>query len=389
MFLLITSCGAPKQAIWTILVYMAADNSLNEAAIDEINEMEAADFSDEINVILQIDSREGNLYNFYPGARRYHIYPDTSNDLQIIHSPVIRSLGEIDSGDPQQLADFVNWGCNNYPADNTALIIWSHGNGWYDAYNRFCPDNDSGNSISVPNGDLAAALYGIYHEIDMLILDACNMQCLEVLAEIGNNADLVIGSETTVCTDGFPYSEILGFWEDYNDFDMLAQEITLTYINSYLPGGSQYQPGVNPGLSVSSFRSEKINDIMDQIENFVTAWQISAGEDYMENARGNCLEYNDLNADVDVIDFFSQLVTEEIPQDLEIFCNDIITLLNQAFFCQQYYNLPAEFSGTATIWFPDTEDTFVNLNVVYNQLEFAETDWTLFLDSGFSRQNMP
>ncbi len=48
---LLTSCSNKKpEAEWTILVYMAADNGLNNHAIEDIQEMESAMFSDEINV---------------------------------------------------------------------------------------------------------------------------------------------------------------------------------------------------------------------------------------------------------------------------------------------------------------------------------------------------
>ncbi|HPR17640.1 MAG TPA: hypothetical protein PLD62_05285, partial [Candidatus Cloacimonadota bacterium] len=67
------SCGEKKDtAAWTILIYMAADNGLNNNALEDIQEMTTAQFSDEINVIVQIDESEDSAS---PAAKRYKILP--------------------------------------------------------------------------------------------------------------------------------------------------------------------------------------------------------------------------------------------------------------------------------------------------------------------------
>ena len=37
--------------------------------------------------------------------------------------------GELNMGDPQTLADFINWAKTTYPAEHYALIIVDHGTG--------------------------------------------------------------------------------------------------------------------------------------------------------------------------------------------------------------------------------------------------------------------
>jgi hypothetical protein len=110
---------------------MAADNNLNEYALSDIASMKAATFSEQVNLIVQIDHRNDYAVNDYTGGERWQIFPDSKN--------LISQMGEIDSGSYEVLADFIKWGFSKYPSDKKALVLWSHGNGWYDLYNKFCP----------------------------------------------------------------------------------------------------------------------------------------------------------------------------------------------------------------------------------------------------------
>ena len=44
----------------------------------------------------------------------------------------LKDLGEINTGDPRVLEEFLNWGLVTYPAKRTMAVLWNHGNGWDD-----------------------------------------------------------------------------------------------------------------------------------------------------------------------------------------------------------------------------------------------------------------
>ncbi|MBN2830237.1 MAG: hypothetical protein JXR56_07950, partial [Candidatus Cloacimonetes bacterium] len=93
--LLITSVTlVAATADWTILVYMAADNGLSEAALSDIDEMERATPSGSVNIIVQADLSD--VFNEDGRAYRYKIQHD---EVDEVTSPIVGSLGEIDSGD--------------------------------------------------------------------------------------------------------------------------------------------------------------------------------------------------------------------------------------------------------------------------------------------------
>jgi hypothetical protein len=49
---------------WTVLGYLAGDNNLDGAAVEDINEMEVVGSTDQVNVVVQVDrAADYNLNN--------------------------------------------------------------------------------------------------------------------------------------------------------------------------------------------------------------------------------------------------------------------------------------------------------------------------------------
>ena len=375
--ILFSGCSETQEAEWTILIYMAADNGLNNAALSDINEMENSVFSDNINIIVQIDN---NQYNQYPGAVRYHVYPDTSDEIT---SKIISLMGEIDSGDYNTLTSFANWGFNKYPSEKKALVIWSHGNGWYDYYNRFCPDHESGSSIDIPNSDLRNALERMNSKLDILILDACFMQTIEVLTEAYRYAYYIISSEDVVPTDGFPYDIVFTAWEDYLSSEILASELVGFYLDSYLPGGSQNSSAYYIPVTCSAVKTSRFPTLLNDLSDFTVDWATVANSDYFTQARNNCLEFNDLDSDIDIKEFFYELTQQDIPEELdELSCN-ILENIEDVFIAQGFIDYMSESIGTAILWYPESQVIYNDLLNEYQQLEFSNTGWQIFLENTF------
>ncbi len=378
---LLTSCSNKKQeAEWTILVYMAADNGLNNHAVEDIQEMESATFSDEINVIVQIDHSASNPEQ---GAFRYHIYPEEKK--------MISSLGEIDSGDYHTLTEFANWGFNKYPSKKKALIIWSHGNGWY-PMNRdlppcFCPDAESENYISIPGKDFQNALQNIDSHLDILILDACNMQTIEVITEIYEYTDFIIAAEDAIDTKGFPYHSILSNWESYSSVQNLAMEIAYYFHEFY------WLEEIFP-ISCSVIKTLLFQNLLNDVSFFTENWIENASDDIFHLSRQDCIEFNGsweyLAQDVDIKEFFLNVLEHEPPDSLAEFCDRIVSTIDSWFIFQKS-EYPSGYTsdkvGTGIIWFPDeqTQGYFINRLEEYNQLDFSSTNWQIFLESTFIR----
>ncbi|HOZ02126.1 MAG TPA: clostripain-related cysteine peptidase, partial [Candidatus Syntrophosphaera sp.] len=169
LLLALLYCASLCAENWTVLVYMAADNNLWQNAALDVNDMESVDIPSNLKLVVQTDMPDSSPY---PGGQRRLIRKDTYPQIS---SPVLADLGPIDSGDPQTLINFVNWGFQHYPSERKMLVIWGHGDNWFkaDEPKWICPDDGSGSLISVCNGELRSALTGI-PQLDILLFDACS-----------------------------------------------------------------------------------------------------------------------------------------------------------------------------------------------------------------------
>jgi len=373
---------------WTILVYMAADNGLCGNAIEDINEMESIYLPDDVNVIVQADFSQ---YDDIKTAFRYKIRHD--NNPANIYSQVIQEMGEIDSGDWQTLADFVNWGKRRFPADHYALIIWSHGNSWYKEVipdRSICPDVDSDNYMSVAEGHLKSAFADMEINFDLVIFDACNMFTIETITEIKDYCNYVIGSEESVPADGLPYDEVFTFWQSHESTKDLAGFIAERYVRSYQPGGSQNISGNDFPVSCGSAETAGMEKLLELITEFSRDWKFSATESYFTTARDSAAEFNDPLMDVDIRSFFRKLSQQNIPVTLSKDLDSLNQQIDNVFYTSFFNDYEDEFVGAATIWFPQYQNTFTNLfyNWGYHKLDFSATEWTAFLNLSFGEDKI-
>lgn len=118
------TAAAPPGAIadWTILIYMAGDNDLDDFGGDDIEEMKKVGSSDRIHVLVQRDTAAAGV-----PTRRYRVRKGT-----MAEDDVVQKIGETNTGDPKVLADFLKWGRAKYPAKRTMAVLWNHGSGWDD-----------------------------------------------------------------------------------------------------------------------------------------------------------------------------------------------------------------------------------------------------------------
>lgn len=117
----------PNVADWTVLVYLDADNDLEEYGIDDFLEMSAVGSDLDLSIVVLFDrsSDYSIAYGNWFYAREYYITPGmtptTANCSYV--------WGELNMGDPQTLTDFLIRSMAIFPADNYAVVLWDHGGG--------------------------------------------------------------------------------------------------------------------------------------------------------------------------------------------------------------------------------------------------------------------
>ncbi|MBW6513366.1 MAG: T9SS type A sorting domain-containing protein [Candidatus Syntrophosphaera sp.] len=362
---------------WTVLVYMAADNNLWQNAVQDVNDMESVSMPGNLNLIVQTDMP---VNSSYPGGQRRRIRQDSSAQIT---SPLLANLGSIDSGDPQTLKSFINWGFERYPSQRRMLVIWGHGDNWFkqEEFKWICPDDGSQSLMSVANGDLKEALTGIPH-LDILLFDACSMQSLEVLAEVMHAADYVIGSAELVPAAGFPYQTMVPLFASLGP-EQLAEQIPQKYLESYEPGGVQNPGGFTVPLTCSGIRTSPLPEFYERITN-LSLYGVSMAPAIVEHIRDGLWEMNTAYCDVDIAEFIASCSV--IPPSLEILYwpYQMLTQWEECVVFAGNLNIPlvAYPVGSAAIWFPWHRQYFDGWWRQYRKLEFASTQWLRFLNRG-------
>ena len=201
----------PKKRPWTVMVYMAADNSLSLPGLQDIDEMEiGGGTSDDVAVVVQAEFNKEqlamsgisspqefnrpnyNTFRYVVGDTNRRIGPDGS----------ALDIGNRNMADPMELADFITWSKRNYPADHYLLVLWNHGGG----FTGLLEDQTSHSMASLQDVRTALMRSG---KIDVLDFDMCLMAQYETLNALDGLVDYVVASEENEPGEGNPYDLII------------------------------------------------------------------------------------------------------------------------------------------------------------------------------------
>jgi len=199
---------------WGVLIYLAGDNeSGHEAIHDDLLEILTAGGSPDLRIAVQHDGPHG--------AARYIVPATTGPDL-----PPVQRFGRIDSGSPGAMLDFLRWGLSACRCERMALVIGSplavspgeaerdpdRGTLFSLAY-----DDRSGRFLDVCDmaGVVREALRDAGREqLDLLAIDSCQVQFLELAYELEDVVRIVIAPQTEIPIGGWDYRRVLGAWKE-------------------------------------------------------------------------------------------------------------------------------------------------------------------------------
>ncbi len=106
----------PKK--WTVMVWMAGDNNLEDFGGLDLKEMKQVGSNDDLNIVVQFDRMSDQ------NTRRYYVQQGTSAEAD-----VVQELGPTNTGDPAVATGFFTWAIQTYPAEHYLAVLWNHGSG--------------------------------------------------------------------------------------------------------------------------------------------------------------------------------------------------------------------------------------------------------------------
>ncbi len=291
---------------WTVLVYLAGDNNLDEDGARDLAEMAKVGSNNDINIVAQFD-RAGTV-----GTQRLYItkgggYPKDS----------IANLGETNTGDPKVLIDFLKWGISTYPAEKYMAVLWNHGSGWneddvYDRAVKVSPEKEKFTPLSKrairgkrikktifsttmdeilsQPAPMRAILYDDESkdfldnkemknvltegakltpnkQFDIIGFDACLMNTIEVAYQLKDTAKVIVGSEETEPGAGWPYDKVLGALAAKPS--MSPQELGKVIVDSYV---KSYDMGANSEpVTMAAVNPDKISSVVSSLDKWALA----------------------------------------------------------------------------------------------------------------------
>ncbi|MBU0954129.1 MAG: hypothetical protein KKI09_01755 [Spirochaetes bacterium] len=235
---------------WTIAVYMSGDNDLEAAMMYDLNQLECLDLPQEVEILALVDrhanydSSDGN----WTDTRYYRLRHDPAGQNSSLISERLAAgrLGlaahtelELNMGDGNLLASFIEQVQADWPAENYALIMWGHGSGWrgdsagvpVSGWKGLMVDDAADDMLFV--AEFGRAVRG--KNISLIGLDICYGALMELAWELRNDADLLVASQEAVPTSGWDYEVVFNTFlaAETRNVEALAEAIVDSYARQY------------------------------------------------------------------------------------------------------------------------------------------------------------
>ena len=270
-----------RRKTWTVMVYMAAENSseLDAVAVEDLKEMEQGVYNnahDGVHVAVQINRA-------WPAVpQRYEIRSDQSTKRGVSEFVNVDSDGT-NMGDKGTLTRFLTWAAREFPADRYCLVLWGHAYGL--GFGR-----DHGDPLTLK--ELRDGLQDFRDErqkhpksksresdgrLELLGTNACAMSYVEAAYELREHAEYVVASQITVPYAGWPYELILSRIEPATDAQSLGELVVNAYASHFngLVAGERVTMSLLKLGALSDVRErldlKGVNDFRDLIQKFAVA----------------------------------------------------------------------------------------------------------------------
>lgn len=268
----------------TVLIYMAAQNSLHKNAQSD---------SAEIMNGRQYIADNDRLLMFVDDERAPRLYRVTRRCKE----PVLlkRWNKDICSTDPEQLREVLSMVRHDYEAKEYGLVMWSHATGWvpstnsnYNVYNvcsakrpsAFGIDdgpgviNDHGAQMDID--DMAQAMQQAGWHSKYILFDACLMQNVEVAYALRQVTDYVVASPMSIPSAGAYYTHQLQNGLFANDPGTIAR----TYYEDVSNPQMANTMFAGMGIAISCVRTDLLQPLADALKTVLARYDAHNWQSY-------------------------------------------------------------------------------------------------------------
>lgn len=375
LIIMVSALSVPVSAAekeWTWLVFLNADNNLDQFGVEDQQEMAKVGSNDYLNIVSLIDRDNG---------------PASLNYIEKGKITRVKSMGELDMGNHTVFSAWVKEMIVAYPAKHYAVIIWNHGSGWKDANDGIIKgisyDDSSGNHITTFELGLATAAIkkALGRNIDILAMDACLMQMAEVAYAVKDNVDFVVASEETEPGEGYPYDAILASLKT----GMSAEEFIKPWVAAFTASYSNGSQGDKPSTQ-SAVRCATLNALKDAIDGFAKA-SIAADYAFQFKEALSKVQKFYYRTNIDLLHFATLLKGSIQDHAFQTAATKLEDALNDAVVANGFSDATMKDANGLAIYFPIQSEGF---DTDYSELTFAEDSlWDEMVQDYYKKSTTP
>lgn len=353
---------------WLIYWYICGSNLETDysAATSDIKEMLEANIPDNVKVLIQAGGSNKWHNDFFKAGRTNRYLYDGTGLKEL------ETLSDSDMGDPNTLADFLQYGKNNFTADHKVFIFWDHGGG--SAFG-VCHDERTNNILSL--NEIREAFSSTFNPsaenppFELIGFDACLMATFDTANTIYGLAKYMVASEEVEPGNGWEYSGWLNALGENPAMggNHLGQIICDTYYEGCKDNWTEDEATLSvidvskiPELKVAydAYSVEALRSSIDKPKKFFTSLGRSAKK--AENYGGNTREsaYYDM---VDIGDL-AEKTAELLPKTSQ----NLINVVNDTVVYKVQGKYRKNGSGISGFYPYDGDDDIYNM---YAQLNAA------------------
>jgi len=325
-----------KLHTWTIAMYWASDNSLDEYTDYFIDVwMESLTNTEDISLCVFTDRLD---------------QPSNLSTLTEDGWVEKESYPEANASSPETLASFIEYALTepSLASENFMLMIQDHGNGYLGlCSDEGLPDSDIPKmwmSIDDLGNGVRAGLNAAGKSIDIIALDACTLGTIEIAYELRETASYLVASELGVPFDGMNYRELMSGFS--TDPTISPRNLACKLVDDYeawytapLHTLPTLYPYMQDFASLSVIDLYALDDIVDAFSSFTDAVtpKVSSLGTYIKTAATQADVSTWINnmgtwfyPDIRVMFKDLALTTEDEYPDVALACNKIVTAADSA-----------------------------------------------------------
>ena len=353
----------------TLLIYMAADNNLDRAALNDLESLRKGSLYSEMDIVIQLDRWE------FVDAKetiRYHIREGEVKE--------IKRVGETNTGDPKILKDFIEESAEAYPSEKLMVVIWSHATG-VDDYNvyegkreRYFVEKeqeieeiaisfDDSAKDFLDNIELQKAL-DVNVKIDVLGFDACLMGMFEIVYQLRNEAEVIVGSQYLEPASGWDYPRLLEDLTLEANANDMGEELVKFY--------ADYYKRESYDVTQSAFDVDKVEEVAKDLDIFAKVLL-----DNLEKKKD--LKYTLLSSQlfnkndyIDLMDFIKNVKERFDDERLLALVDKLLGSLETLIIANHSMGHSMRDANGISIYFPTQTNPFKETFDMYEKLDFSK-----------------